>query len=81
MRDKRRRGVNAEPFRHLPETARLEAGYLEPGRFTPESWQGTSWTEDCSNDVSCYATRGHDDLCPVRSDPFRNDDSLRGMLV
>jgi hypothetical protein len=81
MADKRRRGVNAEPFRHIPETDRLEAGYMEPGRFAPAQWQGVSWSEDCTEDVSCYARRNHEDLCPVRSDPFRNDDSLRGVVL
>lgn len=80
MPDKRRR-VHVEPYRHLLESERLAAGYLEPGRFSPAQWQGTTWSEDCTSDVSCYASRNHDDLCPVRSDPFRNDDSLRGVLL
>jgi hypothetical protein len=67
-----RRTLHAERFRHIPEPERLEAGYLEPGRFTPATWQRLSWSEDCVNDVSCYATN-HDDLCPVRNDPFRSD--------
>ncbi len=70
----------AERFRWIPETERLEAGFLEPGRFTPAQHQDQDH-QDCTSDVSCYAKRNHDDDCPVRHDPFRNDDSLRGILT
>lgn len=70
-----------ERFRHLPETTRLESGYLEPGRFTPAPHQGWQRSEDCTAEISCFAKRNHDDECPVRTDPFRNDQSLRGMLI
>jgi hypothetical protein len=58
-------------YRPCTEPERLEAGFLEPGEG-PAPWSARRHREHCAQDVSCYSTE-HEDLCPVRDDPFRSD--------